>query len=107
MELPFSPFLALRFLKPKRTFLSVITVVSVLGVTLGIAVLILVLSVMVGFDLELTPSVYICGAAGAVLGAILAYWGTGDMAIIIATTITFAVLSGIFGLFVPWYAPKK
>jgi hypothetical protein len=42
-----------------------------------------------------------------VLGAILAYWGTGDMAIIIATTITFAVLSGIFGLFVPWYAPKK
>ena len=62
---------------------------------------------MVGFDLELTPSVYICGAAGAVLGAILAYWGTGDMAIIIATTITFAVRSGIFGLFVPWYAPKK
>jgi hypothetical protein len=24
---------------------------------------------MVGFDLELTPSVYICGAAGAVLGS--------------------------------------
>ena len=57
MELPFSPFLALRFLKPKRTFLSVITVVSVLGVTLGIAVLILVLSVMVGFDLELRRKV--------------------------------------------------
>jgi lipoprotein-releasing system permease protein len=57
VELPFSPFLALRFLKPKRTFLSVITVVSVLGVTLGIAVLILVLSVMVGFDLELRRKV--------------------------------------------------
>ena len=57
MELPFSAFLALRFLKPKRTFLSVITVVSVLGVTLGIAVLILVLSVMVGFDLELRRKV--------------------------------------------------
>ena len=62
---------------------------------------------MVGFDVELTPSVYICGAAGGVLGAILAYWGTSDMAIIMATTITFAVLSGIFGLFVPWYSPKK
>jgi lipoprotein-releasing system permease protein len=35
----------------------VITVVSVLGVTLGIAVLILVLSVMVGFDLELRRKV--------------------------------------------------
>lgn len=62
---------------------------------------------MVGFDVELTPSVYICGAAGAVLGAILAYWGTSDIAIILATTITFATLSGIFGLFVPWYPPKK
>ncbi len=62
---------------------------------------------MVGFDVELTPSVYICGAAGAVLGAILAYWGTSDLAIIIATTMTFAVLSGIFGLFVPWYSLKK
>lgn len=62
---------------------------------------------MVGFDVEMTPSVYICGAAGAVLGAILAYWGTSDMAIIMATTVTFAVLSGIFGLFVPWYSPKK
>ncbi len=62
---------------------------------------------MVGFDVELTPSVYICGTAGALLGAILAYWGTSDIAIIMATTITFAVLSGIFGLFVPWYSPKK
>jgi lipoprotein-releasing system permease protein len=50
VQLPFSLFLALRFLKPKRTFVSVITVVSVLGVTLGIAVMILVISVMTGFD---------------------------------------------------------
>lgn len=57
MQLPFSLFLALRFLKPKRTFVSVITVVSVLGVTLGIAVLILVISVMTGFDLELRRKV--------------------------------------------------
>jgi len=57
VHLPFSFFLALRFLKPKRTFVSVITVISVLGVTLGIAVLILVISVMTGFDLELRRKV--------------------------------------------------
>ncbi|MEI7774587.1 MAG: ABC transporter permease, partial [Verrucomicrobiota bacterium] len=57
MQLPFSLFLALRFLKPKRTFVSVITVVSVLGVTLGIAVMILVISVMTGFDQELRNKV--------------------------------------------------
>ena len=32
----FSLFLALRYLKPKRTFLSIITLISILGVTLGI-----------------------------------------------------------------------
>jgi hypothetical protein len=37
-------------LKPKRTFLSVVTVISILGVMLGVAVLIIVLSVMSGFD---------------------------------------------------------
>ncbi|HET6410116.1 MAG TPA: FtsX-like permease family protein [Chthoniobacteraceae bacterium] len=57
MKLPFSLFLALRFLKPKRTFVSVITVISVLGVTLGIAVLIIVISVMTGFDRELQRKV--------------------------------------------------
>jgi len=57
VQLPFSLFLALRFLKPKRTFVSVITVVSVLGVTLGIAVMILVISVMTGFDQELRNKV--------------------------------------------------
>lgn len=60
---------------------------------------------MVGFDMDLTPSVYICGAAGAILGAVLAYWGTSDFAIVGATSVTFAVLSGIFGFFVPWYKP--
>ncbi len=50
---PFSLFLALRYLKPKRSFVSVITVISILGVTLGIAVLIIVISVMQGFDSEL------------------------------------------------------
>ena len=49
----FSLFLALRYLKPRRTFLSIITLISVLGVTLGIMVMIVVISVMTGFDLEL------------------------------------------------------
>jgi len=53
LKLPFSLFLALRYLKPKRTFLSIITLISVLGVTLGVTVLILVISVMTGFDREL------------------------------------------------------
>jgi len=53
----FSLFLALRYLKPKRTFLSIITLISVLGVTLGITVLILVISVMTGFDRELQRKV--------------------------------------------------
>jgi hypothetical protein len=61
---------------------------------------------MVDFDLALTPSVFICAAAGAVLGLVLAMWGTSDIPIIVSTTIVFAVLSGIFGLFVPWYKPR-
>ncbi len=50
MKLPFSFFLALKYLKPKRSFLSVVTLLSVLGVLLGVAVLIIVLAVMSGFD---------------------------------------------------------
>lgn len=61
---------------------------------------------MVGFDLALTPSVIICAAAGAVLGLILAMWVTSEIPIIAATVIVLAVLSGIFGLFVPWYKPR-
>lgn len=52
-----SLFLALRYLKPKRTFLSVITLISILGVTLGVMVLILVISVMTGFEQELQEKV--------------------------------------------------
>ncbi len=48
--MPFSLFLALKYLKPKRTYFSVVTIISVLGVLLGVAVLIIVLSVMSGFD---------------------------------------------------------
>jgi lipoprotein-releasing system permease protein len=51
--LPFELLLALRYLRPKRTFVSVITLISVLGVALGVAVLIIVISVMTGFGQEL------------------------------------------------------
>ncbi len=50
MNLPFSLFLAFKYLKPKRSFISAVTVISTLGVTIGVAVLIVVLSVMTGFD---------------------------------------------------------
>jgi ABC-type lipoprotein release transport system permease subunit len=54
---PFSFFLAVRYLKPKRSFVSVISVISVLGVAIGVWALIVVLSVMTGFGLELRRKV--------------------------------------------------
>ena len=56
-RLPFELFLALRYLRPKRTFVSVITLISILGVALGVAVLIIVISVMSGFDHELRDKI--------------------------------------------------
>jgi lipoprotein-releasing system permease protein len=53
IRLPFSGFIALRYLRPKRTFLSLITLISVFGVVLGVSVLIIVISVMTGFEREL------------------------------------------------------
>jgi len=53
----FSLFLALRYLKPKRAFLSIITLISILGVTLAITVLIVVISVMTGFDHQFQKSI--------------------------------------------------
>jgi lipoprotein-releasing system permease protein len=57
VKLPFSFFLALRYLKPKRTFVSIITLISMVGVMLGVMVLIVVISVMTGFDRELRQKV--------------------------------------------------
>ena len=45
----FPLLLALKYLKPKRSVASVITFVSILGVMLGVAVVIIVRSVMTGF----------------------------------------------------------
>jgi lipoprotein-releasing system permease protein len=49
MNLKTELFLAKRYLRPKRNAVSVITCISVIGVLLGVAVLIVVLSVMTGF----------------------------------------------------------
>ena len=57
MKLPYSVFLSLRYLKPKRTFLSIITLISIVGVALGVAVLIIVISVMSGFDHDLRQKI--------------------------------------------------
>ena len=52
---PLSLFVGLRYTRAKRRnhFISFISLTSVLGLTLGVAVLITVLSVMNGFDHEL------------------------------------------------------
>jgi lipoprotein-releasing system permease protein len=50
MKLPISLFLAIKYLKPKRSMVSIITVLTMMGIMLGVAVLIIVLSVMTGFD---------------------------------------------------------
>lgn len=44
--------LALRYMRPKRTYVSAITLLSTIGITLGVAILIIVISVMSGFDKE-------------------------------------------------------
>lgn len=50
-------FLALRFLKPKRDYVSIISIISLLGVTLGVWALIVVVSVMSGFQQELREKI--------------------------------------------------
>lgn len=67
--LPFEFALALRYLRPKRTFFSIITLICILGVTLGVAVLIIVLSVMTGFDRQLRSRLVGFQAHVQVLGA--------------------------------------
>ncbi|MBL9129941.1 MAG: hypothetical protein JNG86_02005, partial [Verrucomicrobiaceae bacterium] len=45
-------FLARRYLRAKRSFVSIITVISVLGVALGVLMMIVVNAVMQGFEGE-------------------------------------------------------
>jgi lipoprotein-releasing system permease protein len=59
-------FLAWRYFKPKRNAVSVITLISVVGVSLGVCVLMVVLAIMAGFTneiktklLDITPHIQI------------------------------------------------
>jgi len=49
-------FLALRYLKPRRSFVSVITLVSILGVAVGVLMMIVVKAVMMGFEADFRDS---------------------------------------------------
>ena len=73
---PFPLFLAARYLRPKRSFSSVIPVVTVLGITLGVAILMIVLAVMTGFGdvwrdriLSFSPHVVVQGRYGDIRDA--------------------------------------
>ena len=70
----FPLFLALKYLKPKRSVASVITLVSILGVMLGVAVVLIVRSVMTGFGdiweekiLDFKPHVSLVPQSGNVI----------------------------------------
>jgi len=72
---PFPLFLALKYLRPKRSFISVVTFISVLGVLLGVAILIIVLSVMTGFGevwrdkiLSFKPHITVTSSSGVIEG---------------------------------------
>jgi lipoprotein-releasing system permease protein len=56
-KLPFELLLALCYLRPRRTFVSIITLISIVGVALGVAVLMIVISVMSGFDHDLREKI--------------------------------------------------
>lgn len=72
--MPFSLFLALKYLKPKRSFTSVVTLISVIGVVLGVAIIIIVRAVMTGFGdmwkekiLDFKPHVTVSAIGGGVI----------------------------------------
>lgn len=47
-----SLFLALRYLRPKRSFVSLITTISILGVAVGVLMMLVVRAVMLGFEVD-------------------------------------------------------
>jgi len=56
-KLPFEIFLALRYFKPRKTYVSIITLIAITGVTLAVGMLIIVIAVMTGFDKELRDKI--------------------------------------------------
>lgn len=72
--MPFPLFLALKYLKPKRSVTSVVTFISVIGVILGVAIIIIVRAVMTGFGdmweekiLEFKPHITITPLGNSVI----------------------------------------
>lgn len=72
--MPFPLFLAFKYIRPKRSVASVITFVSIIGVMLGVAVVIIVRSVMTGFGdtwrekvLEFKPHITVMSADSRML----------------------------------------
>ncbi len=70
----FPLFIALKYIKPKRSVASVITCVSVIGVMLGVAVVVIVRSVMTGFGdewrkkiLDFKPHISIVAQGGTLI----------------------------------------
>ncbi|MEM9280669.1 MAG: ABC transporter permease [Verrucomicrobiota bacterium] len=53
----FSPFIAARYLKPKRLYLSIITVISVIGVSLAVWLLGVVIAVFTGYGERIKESI--------------------------------------------------
>jgi lipoprotein-releasing system permease protein len=47
-----SLFLGLRYLRPRRSFVSIITLISICGVMLGVAVMVIVMSIFKGWQVE-------------------------------------------------------
>jgi len=45
-------FLALRYLQPRRSFVSVITLISILGIAVGVLMMVVVRAVMLGFEVD-------------------------------------------------------
>ncbi|MDP7042133.1 MAG: lipoprotein-releasing system transmembrane subunit LolC, partial [Gammaproteobacteria bacterium] len=70
MNRPLALFLGLRYLRASKgnSFSSFVTVASVIGVALGVATLIVVLSVMNGFEIELRDRLLGMTAHASVLG---------------------------------------
>lgn len=59
MNIPFELFIGLRYLRAKRkqTVISVISAISIMGVAVGVAALIIVLAVMTGFQKDLRDKI--------------------------------------------------
>lgn len=71
---PFPIYLAARYIRPKRSFISLVSAISVVGVLLGVFILVVVLSVMTGFDnmwrdkiLSFKPHLTVTGVHGVIL----------------------------------------